>query len=400
VQPVFAAADEAARFEQRFMAEARAAAGLSHPGIVVVHDVGRDEATGTLYIAFEYLEGRTLDEAARGRALPPDEALRIGARVAEALHHAHQRGIVHRDVKPANVMLLASGQPKLMDFGIAKVPASQLTATGEFFGTPTYMSPEQVAGEPLDARSDVFSLGAVVYRLLTGQDAFAAPTIPAILARVAAQHPPPPSSVATLLTPEVDRVIARALAKRPAQRHPDAAALASDLEALRGARRGAATGVAAGPAAAGRRGPARRWIAGGVGVAALVALMAALGFSPGGLFRPPRLLGPPPATLEIALEHPLRTGTLRVWVDDDMLLEEPLESRVVEDLKVFRVRKGRAEALLEVAPGERVVRVAVEGDGFSSSRRIRGTFQSGARERLQARVGGLINRELSLWWGS
>jgi serine/threonine-protein kinase len=388
------------QFEERFAAEARAAARLSHPGIVTVHDAGRDESTGTFYIAFEHLEGQTLDAAARGRALPPDEALRIGACVAEALHHAHEQGIVHRDVKPANVMLLRSGEPKLMDFGIAKLPASQLTAAGEFFGTPAYMSPEQLAGETLDRRSDVFSLGAVLYRLLTGHDAFAAPTIPGVLARVATQHPPAPSSVAGGLSPQVDAVVARALAKDRTERHPDAAALAADLKALRSGAALPSAAPAAAPTRVVRRArPSRRWVLAGSAVAA-AAVLVALGIGPPGLARPPRLLAPPPAQLEIAFEHPLRTGTLRIWVDDDMLLEEPLESRVVEDLKVFRVRKGRAEALLDVPPGERVVRVAVDGDGFSSSKRIRGTFESGARQRLEARVSGLLGKELSLWWGS
>ena len=398
VQRAFGGGEEAEQFEQRFVAEARAAARLSHPGIVTVHDAGRDDETGTLYIAFEHLEGRTLEEVSRGRALAPDEALRIAARVAEALHHAHEQGIVHRDIKPANVMLLPSGEPKLMDFGIAKLPASQLTAAGEFFGTPTYMSPEQVSGEPLDRRSDVFGLGAVLYRLLTGHDAFAAPTLPAVLAKVATQEAPAPSTIAGGVTPRVDAVVARALAKDRERRYPDAAALAADLEALRAARPAGAGTTREPPPRAAARGPSRRWVAASVGVAAAAVLAAAIGVSRSSLATPVRLLAPPPAQLQIAFEHPLRAGTLRVWVDDDMLLEEPLESRVVEDLKVFRVRRGRAEALLDVPPGERVVRVAVEGEGFTGSKRIRGTFESGARQRLEARVGGLLTRELSLWW--
>ena len=136
-------------FEQRFLNEARIAAGLNHPGIVVVHDVGRDTGSDSLYIALEYLEGETLSERVkRDGRLQWREALRLTAKVAEALHHAHEKHIVHRDVKPANIMVLPSGQPKLMDFGIAKIPAAQLTGAGEFFGTPSYMSPEQATGEP------------------------------------------------------------------------------------------------------------------------------------------------------------------------------------------------------------------------------------------------------------
>jgi serine/threonine protein kinase len=221
---------ERAAFEQRFQAEARVAAGLSHPGIVVVHDVGRDATSGVLYIALELLHGRTLAELVAGGApLPPDEALRITARVAQALHHAHARGIVHRDIKPANIMLLPSGEPKIMDFGIAKVPAAQLTAAGEFFGTPSYMSPEQASGVELDGRSDLFSL--VLYVLLTGRRAFDAPTIPAILTQVTLQEPPPPSRLAHGLPPGVDEVVARALAKQPARRYTDGAASISSWSA-------------------------------------------------------------------------------------------------------------------------------------------------------------------------
>src|SRR5205814_6436214 len=159
--------------------------------------------------ALEYLEGDTIaDRVRRLGALEWREALRLTAGVADALHHAHQRRIVHRDVKPANIMVLPSGEPKLMDFGIAKVPAAQLTSAGEFFGTPSYMSPEQAAGEPLDGRSDVFSLGAVLYMMLTGTRAFDAPSIAAILARVASKDPAPPSKVAPGVPPVVDDAVA------------------------------------------------------------------------------------------------------------------------------------------------------------------------------------------------
>src|SRR5262245_44285305 len=148
-------APERPGFEQRFLAEGRVAGRLSHPGIVVVHDVGRDTDTGILYIALEYLQGQTLaDATGTGAPLEWREAMRITASLARALHHAHEHGIVHRDVKPANIMLLASGEPKVMDFGIAKAPHLELTSAGQLFGTPLYMSPEQALGQPVDGRSD------------------------------------------------------------------------------------------------------------------------------------------------------------------------------------------------------------------------------------------------------
>src|SRR5262245_24965974 len=196
---------ERAAFEQRFLAEARVAARLQHPGIVVVHDVGRDDARGILYIALEYLHGRTLAELG-AEPMPWPEALRVVAALARALHHAHAQSIVHRDVKPANVMLMPSGQPKIMDFGIAKVPNMELTSAGQFFGTPLYMSPEQASGAPVDGRSDLFSLGAVAYQLLTGRQAFRAENVMQVLSRVVNETPPPPSQVMPGLPPGIDRV--------------------------------------------------------------------------------------------------------------------------------------------------------------------------------------------------
>jgi len=143
--------EEQELFEQRFFTEARSAARLSHPGIVVVHDVGRDEESGTLFMALEYLKGKTLATlGAEASTMAWAEALRLTARAATALHHAHSHGVVHRDVKPANIMVLESGEPKIMDFGIAKLATSQvaLTTTGQFFGTPLFSSPATDLSRP------------------------------------------------------------------------------------------------------------------------------------------------------------------------------------------------------------------------------------------------------------
>ncbi len=228
---------ERKRYEKRFLTEARAAARLSHPGIVVVHDVGRDPDSGLVYMALERLDGETLaDLIASGRRLDWREALRITGRVAEALHHAHTQGVVHRDVKPANIMILRSGEPKIMDFGIARVDAGHLTTPGELFGTPLYMAPEQALGRPADARSDLFSLGTIAYTLLTGEAPFAAPSVPAILARVAHRSAPPPSELVPGLPPAIDDVLARAMAKAPEDRYPTGQALAEDVDDVLGGR--------------------------------------------------------------------------------------------------------------------------------------------------------------------
>ncbi len=231
IKPVAASRAERESWERRFLIEARAAARLSHPAIVVVHDVGRDPESEILYIALEYLKGETLAETiAGGRPLPWREALRILARVAEGLDHAHAQGVVHRDVKPANIMLLPSGEPKILDFGVARLDAGSLTHPGDLCGTPLYMSPEQAVGQTLDARSDIFSLGAVAWALLTGHSPFEASSLSAILARVTHRCPPPPSEITPGIPAEVDAILARAMAKRPEDRYENGRALAEDVE--------------------------------------------------------------------------------------------------------------------------------------------------------------------------
>jgi hypothetical protein len=237
INPSFAGSPEDREaFERRFETEARAAGRLSHPNIVVVHDVGRDDDTGILFIALERLQGEPLSAViTRGERLPWREVLDIGCQVAGALDHLHSEGVVHRDIKPGNIMRLppVSGREfrpvKLMDFGIAKVDTAQLTAAGQIFGTPLYMAPEQATKETVDARCDIFSLGAVLYALLTGREAFAAENVMATLQRVTTEDPIPPSAIDRGIPQDVDHVLARCLAKDPSHRYLDARALADDL---------------------------------------------------------------------------------------------------------------------------------------------------------------------------
>jgi len=225
-------ASEDKTFERRFLNEARAVAGLSHPGILVIYEITRDDS-GILFMALEYLEGQTVEaQLAGGEPIQWTRALTIVQNVADALHHAHQHGVIHRDVKPANIMLLPSGDVKLMDFGVAKVSAVALTSAGQMLGSPAYMSPEQTRGDELDARSDVFSLGAVLYELVTGRRAFAGRSVPQIVVAVATQDPPPPSSVNPELPPEVDVLVRSALAKRKEDRLAGAELLASEIRSI------------------------------------------------------------------------------------------------------------------------------------------------------------------------
>ena len=228
--PLAASKREREDFEKRFLAEARIAARLSHAGIVVVHDVGRDAEHDILYIALEHLQGRTLAEVAAEGPLDWRETLRIVGRLAEAVRYAHAQGVVHRDIKPANIMLVASGEPKIMDFGIAKLEAGQLTSTGQFFGTPLYMSPEQALGQPVDGRTDLFSLGSVAYLLLSGRPPFEAANVPGILSRVAYQHPEPLKDLVPGLPDDAEYVVTRSMAKSPADRYPDGKTMAEDID--------------------------------------------------------------------------------------------------------------------------------------------------------------------------
>jgi serine/threonine protein kinase len=222
--------EERIRFEKRFIQEGRIVGRLSHEGIVGVYDVGRDRKH-VPYVALEFLEGRTLAAIlADGPAPGWRESLGLVAQVAEALDHAHGQGVVHRDIKPANIMVLPSGRTKIMDFGLAKHAAgADLTSTGQFMGTPLYMSPEQALGDRLDSRTDLFSLGSVAYTLLTGKRAFEGDSVPHVMNRVVHQHPPAPSQVQPELPPEVDYLIARSMAKGRDDRYPTGRMFAEDV---------------------------------------------------------------------------------------------------------------------------------------------------------------------------
>ena len=230
-------------FEQRFFREARVAAGLSHPGIVVCHDVGKDAASGKLFIVFEYLKGRTLADRAAEGPMEWRSALEVVVQVARAIHHAHAHGVVHRDLKPANIMLLDPGTSgasdagaqaavKIMDFGVARFESlgRRITRTGQSFGSPLYMSPEQALGQPISARSDIFSLGSVLCTLILGRPWFDAPSVPKIVNRVVHDDPPQLSSLRPGVPASLDPVVAMALAKREDNRYASAARMADDLE--------------------------------------------------------------------------------------------------------------------------------------------------------------------------
>ena len=165
---------------KRFYREAQAAGQLHHPNIVIIHDI--DEVDGIPFIAMEFLDGEDLDKViTAGKELPVTKKLDIIIQACKGLHHAHQRGIVHRDVKPGNIVLLNDGMVKIVDFGIAHLGATSMTQTGMVLGTVMYMSPEQIAGQRVDARADIFSIGVILFELLTYRTPFAGPDVPSVL---------------------------------------------------------------------------------------------------------------------------------------------------------------------------------------------------------------------------
>jgi Protein kinase domain len=232
---------------ERFVREARAAARLRHPNIVVIHDVGRQG--GLYYIVMELIEGTTLAQLIKRQgALPLDRTVRIVQQVAGALDYAHQNGFVHRDVKPANIFVGPNDHVTLTDFGIAKAAAgASLTRTGALMGTPEYMAPEQISGQPVTPAVDQYALGIVTYQMLSGQLPFHAESPHAVLYQHV-QQPPPPLPASLSLPPGVSAALGRALAKEPQQRFPGAGAFAAALSAAAPA---AAAGGFAAPAAAG-----------------------------------------------------------------------------------------------------------------------------------------------------
>jgi serine/threonine-protein kinase len=221
-------------FVQRFRREAQAAASIGHPHIVSVFDTGSDD--GVHYIVMEYVEGRTLAEflAGGGRILP-DRAIDIAMDVCQALEAAHARGVIHRDIKPGNIMLNPRGEVKVTDFGIARVTttADTVAQTAAILGTASYLSPEQAQGQPVDARSDLYSLGCVVYEMVTGRPPFLGDSPVAVASKQVLEQPVPPSKLNSDVTPDLDAVILRALAKNPANRYQSAEEMRADLERAR-----------------------------------------------------------------------------------------------------------------------------------------------------------------------
>ncbi|MDX8384895.1 MAG: serine/threonine-protein kinase [Gallionella sp.] len=228
------ALDEKEEYEERFYQEAKAAGRLNHPNIVTIYDVGR--SGDVAYIAMEFLEGRELRDIMNdeGGLLPVNQVVDVAAQVARGLDYAHEHDIVHRDVKPSNIMVIRDGHAKITDFGIARMASAAVrTQTGMVLGSPKYMSPEQVMGKALDERSDIFSLGVMLYEMLTGQTPFKGENVNAIMYQTLNAIPAMPSVLNPSVPEMINFIVAKALAKSVDDRYQKAKEFADDLRACR-----------------------------------------------------------------------------------------------------------------------------------------------------------------------
>lgn len=227
--------EDEAEVKERFRREAKAAGVLQHPNIVVIYDVG--EERGAPFIAMEHLKGATLIEIIEESPSPVPRAIHIVTQLLSALSYAHGHGVVHRDIKPDNVFLLPDGTVKVVDFGIAHIAsATNLTVSGQVLGTPRYMSPEQVKGEVVGFQSDIFSVGILLYEILTGRPAFDGNSPTSVMYKVVHEQPPPPREFNLAVPHELEAVISRATAKVPSERYSSASEMAVDMERIAGIR--------------------------------------------------------------------------------------------------------------------------------------------------------------------
>ncbi|MBI1951717.1 MAG: serine/threonine protein kinase [Acidobacteria bacterium] len=440
---------EEEEFLQRFYHEAQVAGRLNHANIVTIYDVGEKAPGEDAYIAMEFVTGTNLhDLLAGGGRLPLLQAADVVEKLAQALDYAHESGVVHRDIKPANILLTESGQPKILDFGIARLVAGGMTRPGKFFGTPNYMSPEQVIGGDVDGRTDQFSLGVILYQLLTGEKPFVGESVTAISYQVVNIDPPPPSKLNPALRPSFDRIMRKAVAKSPRDRYARCQDLAADLKAAVAEWRSSAEqstpptlvsredaqGQASEPASGGARGItflaprfARLFAPGGspfgIGWVAFLVCLVLLASAPFLLYRSPAgragsqplglltspassgrlekspdgalaglgaVPGPPDtvpvqaARLRLSLQHRFDSGRIEVRLDGSPLLEEKLKSPS---------GKTRFMRTIGIPPGSHRVEVrVVSGKDFDDIVGIQGDFRPKEQRNLNVSISPMTKR--------
>jgi serine/threonine protein kinase len=433
-------------YRQRFFMEARAAGRLSHPGIVTIFDVGEEPDTHSPYIVMEYVAGQPMSKLITAPAkMPSRRALRFAQQLAEALDYAHAQGVVHRDMKPANILVAKDGHAKITDFGIAKMNLANITHAGHVVGTPAYMSPEQLEGVAVDGRSDLFSLGVILYTMLTGHRPFQGNSAFTVSFKVANRDPLPASAFDSTLPPELDYVLARAMAKDPAARYQTGREMALDLHSLlrglsprslgeqapgssptRAPMNEATQSQPSKPLAATvaseqtsipkllafiRQAPTKRElvaalivlvagsltmhyrhqlvIAQQVTQAAVAASPAATTHLPAVTEKPAEAAAPksvrPSAILELQVEHHLANATLRIWTDGRLIYTHALHGEAHKHLVVFKEVQGLDKEKVHLPAGQHRIKVQVEGEGYDESNAIQADLSHDQPQVLQIR---------------
>jgi serine/threonine protein kinase len=426
--------DEQRGYCERFFREAEAAGRLSHPGIVTIFDVGEEPETRAPYIVMEYVSGQSLDKMLPRQAgqLPLGTALQLTQELAEALDCAHGQGVVHRDLKPANILVTEEGHAKIADFGVAKLNLAHLTLPGHVLGTPAYMSPEQLNDKPVDGRSDLFSLGAILYTALTGYRPFQGHSVITVCLKVVSHDPVPATVFDSNLPPGLDYILARAMAKDPAQRYQRGMEMALDIQDLRERREPSSKAKQPGstPGESTDHGvtpslsapavsivgeaegallvddtPKKPYVGAAFQGIALLLLVIVVGHAawhrvmpskniaatntvttePSRAELPTRTVAPPtparvaPASLQIEVEHQFTEATLSIWVDDHLAYTRPLHGTVKKHLVFSRGIQGYRSDAVELAPGKHRVRVRVHSPvkAYDQSKTVAGNFVSG-----------------------
>lgn len=432
-------------YRERFAQEAEAAGRLSHPGIVAIFDVGEDSETRSPYIVMEFVKGQSLESAHLGAF----EAVRVVQEIAEALDLAHRQGIVHRDLKPSNILLTEDGRAKIADFGVARLNLSEITTAGQVLGTPAFMSPEQLRGEPIDGRSDLFSLGVILYTLITGHRPFQGNSVYTVSFKVVNHQPVPATALNVEIPPELSRIVVRAIEKNPADRYQSGRDMAAELRKVLASRESppefAAQARVPAPAAsfdalqlhaptespleegshvqdvASKR---NRWKAAIVGLLLCLTLSAA--FIVWKTSRQPSALTPimpppsqpqtrdsppentvPPAQADepsnfasrtpsarsvpllVAVEHKFDHADLRVWVDDHLVLRQDLQAGNRKRFGAFGRAAAKVSRTANITAGTHDLRVNVRtanGD-YDQSHSVKGTFHSATRRTLNVSFG-------------
>jgi len=417
--------EEQQAYRERFFQEAQTAGRLVHPNIVTIFDVGEDPETRDPYIVMEYVPGVPLNGMlAEGTPLPLETSMRLTQQIAEALDCAHAQGIVHRDIKPSNIMLTADGQAKIMDFGIARMDSVHLTLPGHALGTPAYISPEQLSGDQVDGRADIFSLGVILYNMVTGYRPFQGNSAITVCFKVANREPLAPTLLDPTLPRQLDAVISRAMAKNPVDRYQRGMELALDVRELLEKRtpifKGKTSESDANPSAVATQklegaeasrallsrafNPTR--IALLCACVTIVGLLAfyrpSLTVRPAAVDAAPPTLqssslppAPPPqvetvssqtkratSNLDIEVNHRFTEGKISVWVDGSLKYSHSLHSESKKRLLLFRSARGSEMSTVSIPAGDHHLTVRAQSQSYDQRKVVAGVFVEGSRKTL------------------